>query len=155
MDLVWNWIVAASIMLGIILAVCGFVVLAPVYVVRKELISKLISRTYCYLASDSKNVDERESQAAPKWSGHDWKFFKRASAWFSSVKRLCVEPSTNHRKNRGRYRRNRLSTVFFLTMTSTVGCSASDVSPSHVLNPYAEAGLDTIWLKEELGLPGT
>ena len=57
MDLVWIGIVAASLMLGIILAVCGFVVLAPVYVVRKELISKLISRTYCYLASDSKHLE--------------------------------------------------------------------------------------------------
>jgi uncharacterized membrane protein len=43
MDLVWNWVVATGFMLGIILAVCGFVVLVPVYVVKKELISKLIS----------------------------------------------------------------------------------------------------------------
>ena len=69
MDFVWNWIVATGFMLVAILAVCGFVILAPVYVVRKELISKLISRTYYYLASDSKNVDERESQAARPLSG--------------------------------------------------------------------------------------
>jgi hypothetical protein len=102
-------------MLGIILAVCGFVILAPLYVVRKELTSKLISQTYYYLASDSKYLgldddDLRGNQphAVPKWSHHMWKFFKRASRWLSSVKDLCAEPSTKHRKNRGRYRRNQL-----------------------------------------------
>jgi hypothetical protein len=57
LDLLWNWVVATSFMLSIDLAVCGFVILAPVYVVRKELISNLISRTYYYLASDSENLD--------------------------------------------------------------------------------------------------
>ena len=38
-------------------------------------------------------------------------------------------------------------------MTSTVGFSASDVSPSQVLNPYAEPGITSEWLKESLGLP--
>jgi hypothetical protein len=44
-------------------------------------------------------------------------------------------------------------TMFFLTMTSSVGVSASDISPRRVLNPYAESGLSLAWLKEELGLP--
>jgi hypothetical protein len=38
-------------------------------------------------------------------------------------------------------------------MTLTVGVSARDVSPSQVLNPYAELGLYAAWIKEELGLP--
>jgi hypothetical protein len=37
-------------MFGIILAVFGFVILAPVYMVKKDLISKLKSQTYLYLA---------------------------------------------------------------------------------------------------------
>jgi hypothetical protein len=83
MDLLWNWVVATGFMLNIILAVCGFVILAPVYVVRKELTRNLISQTYYYLASDSENLDlgnddlrAIKPHAVPKWGQHMWKFFQ-------------------------------------------------------------------------------
>jgi hypothetical protein len=113
MDLVWNWVVATGFMLSIILAVCGFVILAPVCVVRKELISKLISQTYYYLASDSENLDLDDSDlreirphSVPNWSHCMWEFVRWASSWFTPVKDLCIRPSVKHWKNRGRYRRN-------------------------------------------------
>jgi hypothetical protein len=158
MDLVWSWVVATGFMLSIILAVCGFVILALVYVVRKKLISKRISQTYYYFASENlvlDNGDLREirSHVVPKWSHHMWKFVKQASRWPMPVKDLCAKPSVKHWKNRGRYRRNRLATMFFLTMTASIGVSASDISLRQVLNPYAEPGLSSMWIKESLGLP--
>jgi hypothetical protein len=160
MDFVWNWIVATGFMLVAILAVCGFVILAPVYVVRKELISKLISRTYYYLASDSKNLDldgddlrETRPPAVPRCDRPMWKFLEWAGGWVVCAKDLCAVTVAKHRKNRGRFRRNRLATAFFLTMTASVGVSSLDISPGHVLNPYAEPGITSEWLKESLGLP--
>jgi hypothetical protein len=69
------------------------------------------------------------------------------------VKDLCALASVKHRKNRGRYRRNHLATMFFLTMTASVRVSASDIPPRQVLNPYTELGLSSIWLNKSLGLP--
>jgi hypothetical protein len=79
--------------------------------------------------------------------------FRWASIWVRRVKNLCTKPSTKHWKNQGRYRRNRLATMFFLTITSSVGVLSSYISSRQVLNPYTESGLSPTWLKEELGLP--
>ena len=49
-DFLQSCFVSACLMLGLCFVVFGFVLLAPVYVVRKELISNLISQTYIYLA---------------------------------------------------------------------------------------------------------
>jgi hypothetical protein len=38
-------------------------------------------------------------------------------------------------------------------MTASIGVSANDISPSQVLNPYAEPGINSSWVKQSLGLP--
>ena len=146
-------------MLGIVCAVFGFVILAPVYVVRKELISKLITPTCFYLARKSTKLDiecsytEKEAPT-PGWSLPGWiqKCLGAADLWFSDVKRVHIDPAPNHRKNRGRHRRNRLSMLFFLTMLAGVGGTTKEIRPDSGMNPYAESGIQQEWLQAELGL---
>jgi len=146
-------------MLGIVCAVFGFVILAPVYVVRKELISKLITPTCFYLARKSTKLDiecSHTAQAAPTlgWSFPGWiqKCLGAADLWFSNAKRVHVDPAPNHRKNRGRHQRNSLSMLFFLTMMAGVGGATKEIRPDSGMNPYAESGVKQEWLEAELGL---
>jgi hypothetical protein len=84
-------------------------------------------------------------------SGIKRTFSKKVSGSFR-VNGRFVRASDGHQKLKGKMKRSRLQSLYFMTLVAGIGKCSGFLSPDVGWNAYAESGIQERWLLKETGL---